>query len=110
MPQAHRDYSPDPEADNHLLRIVHEAGGAVRDRYVGSRSRRFKNSADRDRTVVRLVAAGRLETFTVSPSGHGGRPALWLRIPGARGVSMSVTPEKTAIGEVMDMDMGGDRP
>lgn len=109
MSQVHRDYPPDGEADEQLLRIILEAGGTVRDRYVGSKSRRFKNSVERDRTVVRLVAAGRLQTFTVTPTGHGGRPALWLRIPDTGGVSMSTTHENPAIGEVVDMDMGEDR-
>lgn len=66
-----------------LLRIVREAGGAIADRTVRDRRRRFKDSAERGRVVGRLVAAGKLETFTTGAD-EGGRPALWLRIPEGR--------------------------
>jgi hypothetical protein len=89
-----------------LLQIVREAGGAVADRVVRNRRKRFRDSAERGRTVGRLVAAGKLETFTTEPSEQGGPPALWLRIPATAAMSMSTTHEKPVIGEVVDMDMG----
>jgi len=95
-------------AGEELLQIVREAGGAIADRTVRDRRRRFKDSAERGRVVGRLVAAGRLETLTMAAE-EGGRPALWLRIPESRPVRPHNF-EKAANGEVMGTGDAGTAP
>jgi hypothetical protein len=96
------------QIEEDLLQIVREAGGAIADRAVRDRRRKFKDSTERGRVVGKLVAAGRLETFIAGGDG-GGRPSLWLRIPESRPVRPHNF-EKAANGEVMGTGDAGTAP
>lgn len=66
--------------DVELLAWIEGQGGETAVREINQRMRRYRDADVLERTINRLVQAGRLATFSVQ-NDRGGPPAAWVRLP-----------------------------
>lgn len=75
---------PRDDHGGELLAWVDGQGGEAAVREISQRFRRYRDADVLERSIKRLVQAGRIETFSIQ-NDRGGPPAEWVRLPSRPG-------------------------